>query len=179
MQSTIKHKKCKAKGCNKQFTQWSSTQVACSMPCAVELVREKDAKETRKQNKARLLELEPISYWFKKAQIEFNRFIRLRDASEPCISCQRDLGGKMNAGHYKTVGAHPELRFDEDNCHKQCEYCNTHKSANLIEYRIHLVSKIGLDRVERLEGPMPPKHYTIPDVRDIRDLYKQKCKELT
>ena len=80
----------------------------------------------------------------------------------------------MAAGHYRTVGAHPELRFEPDNVHKQCNRnCNKAKSGNLTEYRKNLVKKIGLKRVEYLEGPHKAKHYTIEDIKDIKKKYQQ------
>ncbi|WP_258530002.1 recombination protein NinG [Pseudomonas aeruginosa] len=61
--------------------------------------------------------------------------------------------GQYHAGHYRSVGSHPELRFDEDNVHKQCAPCNNHKSGDVVNYRINLVAKIGAAAVARLEGP--------------------------
>ncbi len=64
-----------------------------------------------------------------EAQKAFNAYIRARDAALPCISCGEtnppDLhGGQWDCGHFKTVGAYPELRFEERNAHKQCKSCN-------------------------------------------------------
>lgn len=73
--------------------------------------------------------------WTREVQVEFNRFIRARDANQPCISCGRQSGAKRNAGHYRPVGACPELRFCEINCHVQCEHCNSYNSGNLSLYR--------------------------------------------
>jgi len=41
-----------------------------------------------------------------------------------------------------------------------------------------LIEKIGLERVEWLEGPHEPKKYTIDELKGIRDLYRRKLKEL-
>lgn len=121
---------------------------------------------------------EDRGYWTKKAQAAFNAFIRAEDAKEPCISCQRFHDGQYHAGHYRTVGGHGELRFEEDNCHKQCSVCNNHLSGNIADYRINLVKKIGLSRVEWLEGPHNPKKYSIEDLKDIEATYKAKLKQL-
>jgi hypothetical protein len=45
-------------------------------------------------------------------------------------------------------------------------------------YRVNLVKLIGLERVERLEGPHPAKHYSIDDLKDIKETYKRKLKAL-
>ena len=109
---------------------------------------EAKAKEARKAERQRKMEVKPIGYWAKRAQDAFNAFIRERDAAEPCICCGVYHDGQYHAGHYRSVGGHPELRFDESNCHKQASYCNNYKSGNLAEYRARLIHKIGLERVE-------------------------------
>jgi len=110
------------------------------------------------------------------AQKAFNAFIRVRDEGRPCISCGRSTGCKLNAGHYKSVGSTPELRFEELNCHLQCEHCNSFKSGNIELYRPNLIKKIGLDKVELIEGPHEPKKYTCEQLLEIEQYYKQKLK---
>lgn len=115
------------------------------------------------------------SYRLEQAQIQFNRFIRLRDAGKPCISCGRYVEmGQLDAGHYRSIGAAPELRFNEDNCHGQCRECNGFKSANKSEYRDSLIDKIGLKRVEEIENYHPPANLSIEDIYQIEKEYKAK-----
>lgn len=77
----------------------------------------------------------------------------------------------MNAGHFLSVGSAPELRFHPLNCNLQCEHCNSFKSGNIGEYRPRLIDKIGLDKVEWLEGPHKPRKYTCEQLREIRAYY--------
>lgn len=114
----------------------------------------------------------------KEAQVEFNRFIRLRDSGDNCISCQKPPK-KKNAGHYRSVGSSPELRFEPLNCHLQCEHCNTYLSSNAIEYRINLVKKIGQSKVDWLEGPHEPKRYTFDELLEIKKKYKALANDLS
>lgn len=150
----------------------------------VKHTRAKDAKRREKAYKARTTELKAANrdndrgHWLKQAQAAFNAFIRVRDEKDTCISCGRHHDGQYHAGHYRTVGAHPELRFDELNCHKQCSVCNNHLSGNLLEYRISLIKKIGQGTVEILEGPHKPKKYSVDDLKQIAKTYKQKKKDL-
>jgi hypothetical protein len=51
-------------------------------------------------------------------------------------------------------------------------------SGNLINYRINLAKKIGVDLVEWLEGPHEPKKYTIEQLREIKATYSRKAREL-
>tara|TARA_R110000751_G_C13517498_1_gene452361 strand:- start:325 stop:573 length:249 start_codon:yes stop_codon:yes gene_type:complete len=77
-----------------------------------------------------------------------------------------------------SVGGHSSvLRYNEDNCHKQCQPCNTHLSGNLVEFRVNLIVKIGLDRVEWLEGPHDPIKYTIEDLQALLKKYQILNKE--
>lgn len=171
-----KSKKCKE--CSNKFTPWVSTQLVCSPKCGIEYARKKEAKKQAKELKERKQKLMTKSEWMKLAQAEFNKFIRLRDKDEPCISCGRHHQGQYHAGHYRTVGANPELRFEELNCHKQCSACNNHKSGNIVDYRINLVRKIGQEAIDWLEGPHDPLRLTVEQIQEIRKKYRDKCKEL-
>lgn len=180
--SKPKEHKCKVCGCYFVKTI-SSTQKVCSPRCAIALskeqARKKKEKEERAERRERKAKLKSRSEWLKDAQSVFNKFIRLRDKNEPCISCGKHHTGQYHAGHYRSVGACPELRFCELNVHKQCAPCNDRKSGNIIEYRINLVKKIGVDKVEWLERQdHEPKKYTIEDCKEIIKYYKAKIKDL-
>ena len=114
----------------------------------------------------------------KEAQAEFNKYIRLRDANKPCISCGRWHQGQWDAGHYRTVGANPELRFEELNVHRQCAPCNNHKSGDIVNYRWNLVQRVGQDKVDWLEGPHKAKKYTREQLKEIKRVYREKAKQL-
>lgn len=139
--------------------------------------RQIQQKEEKASLRKRKEELRPRSWYLKECQKWFNKFIRLRDAGESCISCGRSTGSKINAGHYRSVGSCPELRFDELNCHLQCEHCNSYKSGNIEHYRPALIRKVGAEKVEWIEGPHEPKKYTIDDLKELIAKYKKKCKE--
>lgn len=150
--------------------------------------KQKEAdREFKRETKRRKVAAKSKSDWAKEAQREFNRFIRLRDAKQPCISCQRHHQGQYHAGHYKTVGAHPELRFNEDNCFKQCAPCNNHLSGNITNYRPNLIELIGQNRVDALDYHSgghfigPPSPFILKGVelcQHIKATYKQKANEL-
>ena len=171
----MKPKKCKV--CKKAFEPRSSTQTVCSWQCAIVNTNVEKAKRERKEYRKRKDELKTRSEWLKEAQVIFNRYIRLRDAELPCVSCGQHRNS-YDAGHYRSVGAAPQLRFNEDNVHKQCVHCNQHKSGNAVEYRINLVKRIGQDKVEYLESCNDPVKYTIEDAKEIKRLYNEKLKEL-
>lgn len=144
--------------------------------------RIKAKHETEKAERKRLAErkqqVKPLSYFIKQAQQAFNKFIRYRDRHLPCISCDRYHEGQYHAGHFRTTGANPELRFDEDNCHKQCSVCNNYLSGNLTAYRPALIAKIGQARFDALMGPHEMQKWKRDDYIRIRDVYRAKLKAL-
>ena len=119
----------------------------------------------------------------KEAQKEFNAYIRLRDnlAGYPCISSGKPLnwtGNAVDAGHYRSTGSAPHLRFDERNCHAQSKHDNRYLAGNAVDYRIGLIYRIGLEAVEELEADQAPRRYTKDDLRAIRDGYRAKVRQM-
>ena len=167
--------------CKEEFEKQRMGQKCCSPVCAMKYARSQSEKADRKLTKERKDAIKTRSDWLKEAQHAFNAYIRMRDQlnNYPCISCGRHHSGVLHAGHYRSVGAAPHLRFDEDNVHLQCAPCNLYKSGNAIEYRIQLVLRIGKARVERLESDASVKKWSIDEIKQIKDDYRRKLKELT
>lgn len=176
-------KKCRV--CKSKFEPFSSLAVACSQKCAlVHVQNENDKKaakvkkEYRQWVKVQRERLKSKGDHTREAQQAFNAFIRARDAHLPCISCGSYTAGQYHAGHYRTTKAAPELRFDESNVNKQCAQCNNFDSGNITEYRISLIERFGQTEVDRLEGPTPPKHYSVDDLKEIKAKYRALTREL-
>lgn len=188
--ASTKPKRCKAQGCGVLFPPTRAFVTWCSPDCGYTIARaKKEQAETkarqasRKADRAKRESLKTRSDWIKDAQKEFNKFIRTRDAGQPCICCgvhlERDaIGGGFDAGHYRSVGSAPHLRFDERNVHAQRKQCNRYGAGRAVDYRIGLIARIGREAVEALESDQSPKHYTIPDLIAIRDKYKAMTKQL-
>ncbi|HEJ2113501.1 TPA: recombination protein NinG, partial [Pseudomonas aeruginosa] len=125
--SQPKPRKCKNPECGTTFVPQRLGQRVCSPACAL-AIKDKHAKPARKaiadrerrEIKVRKERLKSRADHLREAQQAFNEFIRLRDADQPCISCGRHHDGQYHAGHYRTVAASPELRFEPLNVHKQC-----------------------------------------------------------
>jgi len=170
----------KCKVCKEKFTPtFNSLQPTCGeIKCAVEWGRKLRGKETRK---ALAKHHENDKSWVRtKAQEAFNKYIRLRDKGQGCISCGTTKDVQYAAGHYRSRGGAPQnLAFHEWNVNLQCNRkCNMALSGNIGEYRIRLIQKIGLENVEWLENQNTPVKLTIEELREIRDTYKAKYKEL-
>lgn len=180
-----KLKKCRNTECKGDFMPVRPMQIVCGPRCASSLAiakrqrdEEKKRRAERAQHRAAKERLKTRSDYMREAQQAFNAYIRERDHDLPCISCGRFHQGQWHAGHYRTVGGSPELRFDPLNCHKQCAPCNNHKSGDIVNYRITLVQRIGADRVAWLEGPHEPKRYTVDDLQEIKRTYRAMTREL-
>lgn len=176
-------KRCKA--CRCEFTPSRPMQQACSPDCALKLVvakREKSERAAktleRKADAAKREKLKSRSDYAREAQTAFNLWVRLRDKDRPCISCGRHHNGQYHAGHFLSVGARPELRYEPSNVWKQCSPCNTHLSGNAVLFRAALVREIGVEKVEWLEGPHEPRKYTVDDLKEIKRIYSAKAREL-
>ena len=176
-------KKCRV--CREPFEPRQPMAVVCSLECAKSLAasirgkaEKQEAIKQRKSDRERKEKLKSRSELAREAQQAFNQWVRLRDADKPCISCGRHHEGQYHAGHYLSVGARPELRYEPLNVWKQCSPCNTHLSGNAVLFRQALVREIGLERVEWLEGPHPAKKYTADELRAIKTEYAAKAREL-
>lgn len=108
----------------------------------------------------------------------FNAYIRERDAHLPCVSCGCWHAAEWHAGHYMSVGARSELRFDEANVHRQCANCNTTRAGHHRAYRATLMHRIGATEVERLEGLTSPRKWTEGELREITHAYTAKLAQL-
>lgn len=131
----------------------------------------------------------------KKSQTEltqqvFNRMIRLLDEGKPCISCGRSqCGSYWDAGHYRSVGSCPEIRFDPRNCHIQGSGCNranrrpdknNAKGAETIaqEYEARLRDRYGDSMVDWLNGPHEMPRFRDDDLRALRRVFAAECRRL-
>jgi len=179
--------KCRQRGCGNEFEQYSSLQTRC-YECLVNTARKtrkreeaKAAREAKAKRRAERDAVKTRSEWTKEAQQAFNRYIRLRDKGLPCISCDKidDGSHQRHASHYRPAGIATALRFHEHNVHASCAQCNSHKSGNLVEYRIRLVKKIGKDAVKYLESQNATHKWDIDDLKEIKSMYKEKAKLLT
>jgi hypothetical protein len=159
--------------------------VECSIGYARKMVERKRAKEQKAEKKVHVRQKrafydkdiktrrEAAVYWF-------NRYIRLRDAGSPCISCGNSNPNiKYDAGHYIAAGTCASLRFDEQNVNVQCSNsCNVHLSGNGTKYREGIIRKWGIETLDRLEGPQPTIKITVAWYKDIEEKYKKLCKQI-
>lgn len=160
--------------------------MACALaiaPQGREKAQKAIARQKREDLKERREKLKSKGDHLREAQQAFNAYIRERDRLEGhcCISSGRPLdwnGNAVDAGHYRSVGSAPHLRFNEMNCNAQSKHDNRYLSGNVAEYRLGLIARYGLEAVESLERDQSVRRYTIEDLQAIKAKYRAKIKEL-
>jgi hypothetical protein len=156
--------------------------------CALELSKTiqkkiiaKEAQEDRKKTREKLDAMRTKPQLVKVAQTAFNAFVRARDADKPCISCGKPPSTETNqtdAGHFRSVGSAPHMRFVEDNIHGQCKHCNQYLAGNVLAYRKGLIERIGLERVEQIESDQTVRKYTKEGLQEIAKHYNAETRRL-
>lgn len=190
--------------CREWFHPVREGQVVCCLECASAIGKKQTAKareaakqktlqhqreaekEGRQRRRAKRESFKTKAQWDKEAQSAFNRYIRIRDEGKPCVSCGSPLIGKSNyltgsaidASHYRSRGAASQLKFNVFNVHSSCTRCNRQLSGNAVEYRIRLIDRIGLERVERLESDNEPRRFDIPYLQRIKSIFTRKSRAL-
>ena len=169
---------CKNRNCKAEFEPIYRNGIIVSRYC-IPCMSIKGKKIMKKQWKAEKIiireKIKTKSNYMNELQRTFNKYIRLRDLGKPCISCGRPLRAKYDAGHCYSVGAYPNLRFNEDNVHGQCVACNQHKHGNVSEYMINLPKRIGYERYGALlDKRKDPQNYSVWDVQEMINVYKEK-----
>ena len=185
-----KPKKCRVATCRASFVPSRMGQAVCSPSCAMidaprhePKTRKALADIERKDIKVRKEKLKGRGDHMREAQQAFNEYIRTRDqaAGHLCISSGKPLdwsGNAVDAGHYRSVGSAPHLRFDERNCHAQSKQDNRFLSGNAVDYRIGLIARIGQEAVDALESDQSVRKYTVEEIKAIKATYRAKTREL-
>jgi len=192
---------CKASGCRSKFEKtFTSTQNVCGMKCAFAYnaeTKEKKKKAQITQNRKALREhnRRNIRWQHTLTQKAFNRmrvleemeWFRVRGLEPECISC-----GKTHmdwcCGHFKTVGAQSELRYDRMNTHLQCNRaCNCALSGNISGnktsrgYLKGLVARYGesaYDVISHCETPTGRKPWTWEELESMRVKFNAQIRKL-
>lgn len=184
-------RKRKCAVCRSEFEPRNMMHKVCGSDCAAvhaakvaAAQKAKAQRQERAADKARREGLKTYPQLIREAQAAFNAYIRLRDAALPCICCGKRFddksltGGNVHAGHYRSTGSAPHLRYNEDNVHLQNAHCNLHGAGRAVDYRIGLIARIGLARVEALESDNAPRKWTHEELRELKAHYLRKVREM-
>jgi len=166
----MKLKTCKI--CKVKFEPLKPLQQVCSPACAIFLAEKNKAKnekiEKTKIKKELRESAKTISTYRKELQIIVNKIVREIDAGFNCISSNRAYKTNDQAGHYYSVGAYPNLRFNLHNIYSQSVADNLYKSGNQIGYTKGLIREFGEDWL-KLVTKLPEQYREIKlDKEDIK-----------
>ena len=101
---------------------------------AVSIAKNRVKKQQIQKRKQQKELIRTKSYWEKKLQKEINTIVRMIDRGHNCISSQKKLSRKYDAGHYYSVGSTPTIRFNLHNIFAQNVNENQFNGGNPIGY---------------------------------------------
>lgn len=161
---------------------WLAAQRAKKAAAAKKEQRVK-AKVERAETRRRKEAIKTIADLIEDAQYWFNRFIRLRDADQPCFCCGKPFepqkrGGSMDAGHLRSRGSATHLRFTETNCFAQRKNCNRPGGATEEAKKAGAALRVGQAEVDRLYAENRVHKWQRDELIAIRETYKAKCRQI-
>jgi len=199
MQRKLKDRTCVNPACDTIFSPRNGFHTTCSISCAQEYARHKTDKRKKKawaQEKREWKIDNDRPHQDKLTQQVFNRvrvlqekiWYKSRGLEPVCISCGRP-NMDWCAGHFKTRGAFPELRFDHANVFLQCnKRCNESLSGNIYGDRhshgyhkglmLRFGDDLGQEIIDYLESPHDPIKMTGRELYEFRLLLSRQEREL-
>ncbi|MBN3757199.1 recombinase NinG [Paraburkholderia sp. Tr-20389] len=182
-------KKCAA--CKAVFEPARSLQKVCSPKCAADWAAKVAAQKAARANRAerkslaeRKAKLKTRSDWKREAQAVVNKVARLRDilAGHGCISCgakpHERFGGAVDAGHFRSVGSAEHMRFYLPNIHLQCKRCNRDRGGMHSDYRVGLIERITIERVEEIESMQWTAKWSVEYLQRLKKVMQKKARRL-
>jgi hypothetical protein len=173
----------RCKHCKEKFEPIKFLQKYCLKDECVRVWVEFEKAKTWKKTKAKMKnDLETIQELIKATQIIFNKYIRLRDKGQVCISCQSKLKeGNVDAGHMWSAGGHSNLRFNEFNVNAQCSRpCNKDKAGDINNYRLGFVERYGIEKLNEIDALAKiERKFTKDELKELMQVYKKKIKDIS
>ncbi len=178
--------------CETPFTpQYNTTQRTCDASCAIVYARNKALTKTNKAitKRARDFKANTLKHQHNLTRTVFNRLRVLEElkrfkdqGKEPsCISCGKTKRDWC-CGHFKTVGARGDLRYDTRNTYLQCNFhCNCSKSGNIPGYIEGLSDRLGPNGYAALEDYLEVRqdnNWTIESLKIFRKECSKQLREL-
>lgn len=189
--ATLRPKRCRNPECRAQFTPMLALQFACSPGCALTLARNKRERDCAKQARAERAadrvkreKMKPRAKWLAECQAIVNRYVRLTALSrgEGCYTCgatpAQKFGGTYDAGHFRSVGSAPHIRFFLPQIKMQCIPCNRHKGGMALAFRRNLVRDHGEAWVESLEALQHIAKFDVDYLRRFKAVMGKRLRRL-
>ena len=131
-------------------------------------------KAQKKKDTVRKKELMTRRQWYDRLQKEVNYYAKhIKEKGKACCTCGAS-NKKIDAGHYLSRGARPELRFELTNIHNQCSVnCNQIGSGMRAEYNEYIKDRYGIEHYNWLNGPHQSLKDKFPLWQDIEKEIKR------
>jgi hypothetical protein len=182
----IKPKKCRI--CKQKFIPVRAIQPVCpNFDCMVTyanksaekaaIAREKKAK---REHKAKKEAIKPWQKWFDECKAIAQKYARLRDRFDGCISCEKPAHwhGQWHGSHFKPAGNFKAIALNLLNIHKACSECNNFKSGNGVEYNDRLILKIGQGKVDWLKSQTQPHRHSIEYLQRYKKVIGKRLRQI-
>lgn len=176
--------------CRNSYVPFQPMQAVCSPRCAMKKVRLAKVEERlsekaeRAETKRRKEAIKPRAKWLAECQAIVNRYVRILALSrgQGCFTCgampQQKFGGTYDAGHFRSVGSAPQLRYWIPQIKIQCIPCNRHKGGMALSFRKALVEDHGDEWVDRLESMNHSAKFDVDYLRRFKSVMGKKLRRL-
>ena len=170
----------RCKNCKQLFEPVRFNQKYCFEPECVKVWVTTEQEKQWKKKKAKLkVELMTKKDYEKILQQLVNKYVRMRDKGQPCISCQKPIKGKMDAGHLYAVGNYPSVRFNLKNINGQCINCNQYNGGAINDYRLNFVLKYSREDLEELDIlAHQQRQYSVTEIKEMIQEFKELTKNI-
>lgn len=189
----------RCKHCKERFTkEEKERRIRLHSQCVEPWLKDFQEKQKRKaiaERKAKLRveraadrkkreSLKPRAKWLAEAQAVCNKYVRVRDTIRGCgcISCgarpDAKFGGAMDAGHWRSVGSAPHLRFYLPQIALQCVKCNRFLGGNAVEMRKGLVERLGVERVEEIAAMQHVAKFDIEYLKRLKSVIGKRLRRM-
>jgi Bacteriophage Lambda NinG protein len=179
--------RCLNAECRKKFEPTTPNQRVCSFVCSIAAIRQqntikkyiKEEKKIQKKiDKAKKIDIMSVdAYRSKVIQPLVNKVARLIDYGLPCIATGKH--GKINGGHYISVGANRSVCLNLHNIHRQSFESNHFKSGDNVKYMEGIIREYGQDYADLVKGLHRIKRkFQKVELMVMKDTLKDIIKEL-
>lgn len=160
-------------------------QVACGIPCAIELAakitaaqKAKAARQERAQDRQQKRALMSPAKLAEPVRKLAQRYAVLRDHEYGCISCDKGphWHGVWHGSHFKSVGSSSALQFNLWNINKACDQCNFFLAGNIGTYETRLRQKYGDERVDWLKNHPRSREYPSEYIDRLAAVLRKKIR---
>ena len=165
------------------ITPWADAQAEKAKRAQAKMARAA-AKVERASIRARKEAIKPRAKWLAECQAIVNRYVRLLALSrgEGCYTCgatpTQKFGGTYDAGHFRSVGSAPHLRYWIPQIKLQCIPCNRHKGGMALAFRERLVRDHGEDWVARLEAMQHIAKFDVDYLKRFKAVMGKKLRRM-